>query len=245
MKYSICFSYRDREEHLGIVIPKIHDYLMHQAIEHEFIIAEQNDDKKFRRANLLNEAVKAASGDIVVLHDIDFIPVEGDYWDGESDVYCPVRRVEFKKNDLTDRPLESIPKTYKDAHIAVQDEYYGGVITFVKDAFYKINGFHTGFVGWGHEDDNLGRRIKIYNLSFKRSSKGLFYVLDHKDNFPTNDDDDFNKNKDMAKPINIQKYLKDGISYQTSNIEVITPKHPLVDKWILCTDFDTTYIEEV
>ena len=238
MRYSFCFCYRNREAHMNIVLPRIQAYM---AIDCEFIVVEQNDDKKFRRGNLLNEAVKAASGDIVVLHDIDFYPVEGAYWDGESDIYRPVTEVVFTKNDLTDRPIEDIPRGFFNidpvtVRTNTNPHYYGGVITFKKELFYKIGGYNPYYVGWGHEDDDLGFRIAHYNLTDYKSKDGLFYLLEHPDSTPPKKDPDYINNYRLS--FKHKEYLHMGITNQKSQIEEVKTKHPLVNKWILATGFD-------
>lgn len=236
MKFSICFCYRNREEHLNIAIPKIKEYLTRKGIDHELIVVEQNDNKKFRRANLLNEGARFATGDVLVFHDIDHIPIIGDYWDGETSIYLPIRRTEFKKNDLTTRPVEDIPSGYRHFSTKVDEDYYGGVITFTKEAFYKINGFNPLFVGWGFEDADLRERVAYHKMNTKRSNNGLFFALEHPDSGVGQGDPDLQNNVRIWSQCH--NYLDKGVMNQPSKVEEITPKHSLVDKWILATDFD-------
>lgn len=236
MKYSFCFCYRDREEHLGIVVPRIQEYATTKGLEHEIIVVEQNDTKPFRRGNLLNEAARFATGDILVLHDIDHYPIEGDYWDGASQVYLPIRRVEFRNNDLTPRLLEDIPSGYRHFSKSVDEDYFGGVSTFQRKAFFAINGFNPLFIGWGFEDADLRERIAHGQLTVKRSDNGFFCALNHPDSAPNPNDPALQRN--MGLWHDGQKFVTLGVKNQPSKTEEIIPKHPLVTRWILATDFD-------
>jgi glycosyl transferase family 7 (putative galactosyltransferase) len=232
-KYSFIFCYRNRETHLNIVVPRIRTLYL----DAEIIIVEQNDTKKFRRANLLNEGAKSASGDILVVHDIDYYPHDAvEYYDDRSDVFLPVRRVVFCYNDLTPKPLEEVPGGYRHFKVGVDADFFGGVTTFTKDAFFAINGFSPLYVGWGFEDADLRERIKHYRLSVQRSANNMFSALDHPDSGPTFQDQDFINNIHMSQQW--ARHLDIGVKNQPSHIENITPKHPMVDKWLLASEFD-------
>ena len=41
----------------------------------------------------------------------------------------------------------------------IYEHYFGGVTSFTKAMFVKINGFSNQFWGWGREDDNLRHRV--------------------------------------------------------------------------------------
>ena len=63
MKYSIIITYRDREKHLSQLLPVLQKKF--QDKDYEIIISEQDDDKKFRKNDLYNIAVRDYStGDI-------------------------------------------------------------------------------------------------------------------------------------------------------------------------------------
>lgn len=236
MKYSIIFCYRNREEHLNIVLPRIKEVF--KDTEHEIVVIEQNDKEKFRRSNTLNEGAKVATGDILVFHDIDYYPVNVNYFDEHSDldVFLPVHRVEFVKNDLTPRPIEDIPKGYRTFKDGVDENFYGGVISFKRDAFFAINGFNSLFKGWGFEDENLRRRIQRNKLKVARGYGNLFVALDHKDNCPSTDDEDFRKN--MIICANEEFYDGYGVDTQHAHSRIeIKGKNPYVDRWICASDF--------
>ncbi len=252
MLYSVVFCYRNtsdnlREEQLKKTIPRVRDIITASGHECEIIISEQNDSKKFRRGNLLNEGVRVASGEIVILHDIDYYPEQVTYYDGESDVFLPVKRVEFVTMDLSPRDVNDIPGGYRHFKDSVDNNFYGGVITFKKEFFIRINGFSTEYVGWGFEDMNLRNRIHAFAAGvpgmckIARSPDNLFYALAHPDSGPSQTDPDFVRNIQLAHNAN---YIM-----RTGLIDVHVPvvenssipphlSYLSIDKWIKCSQFE-------
>lgn len=233
MKYSFIFCYRNRETHLNITIPRIRE--LHP--DAEIIVVEQNDTKKFRRANLLNEGARNATGDILILHDIDYYPTDTVvYHDGVSDVYLPVKFVEFVYNSLEPKPLLEVPGGYRHFKDGVDSNFFGAVEVFTREAFFTINGFSPNYVGWGFEDADLRERISHYGLKVTRSQTGKFLALDHPDSGPSFQDQDFLNNIHRAQ--NWQRDLKQGVKTQPVTAERVVPKHKEVDVWVMATDFD-------
>lgn len=241
MKYSFIFCYRDRDTHLKITIPRICELYP----DAEIIVVEQNDKKKFRRANLLNEGAKAATGDILIMHDIDYYPDHVEYWDGKSEVFLPVRYVRFVYNDLSLKPLEEVPGGYRHFINGVDDNFHGGVTTFTRDTFFKINGFSSMFVGWGFEDADLRERIAAAGITPVRAKDNVFLALDHPDSGPAPHDADFNRNIQLATQSHL--YRDKGVKNQPSTVDIgsaMLQNRYVIDKWIQATDFDgPSYIE--
>jgi hypothetical protein len=231
MKKSFIFCYRDRETHLNITIPRIRELYP----DCEIIVVEQNDNEKFRRANLFNIGAQKATGDLLIFHDIDYYPVDVLYYEGDTDVYLPVRRATFTYNDLTPKPLEEVPGGYRHFREAVDDDFFGAVEVFKRDAFFKINGFSTKFVGWGFEDADLRNRIAAHELSVQRGS-GQFLALDHPDSGPSQDDQDFRSNIQLAYQFNPN--YTDGVSTEEADIEEVITHHADVDHWYHVTNFN-------
>lgn len=240
MKYSIIFCYREREKHLAAIIPRIHELFREK--EHEIIVVEQDDDKKFRRANLLNEGAKVATGDVLIFHDIDYYPTdEVEYFNDTSDVYLPVKQVIFVDEKMNPKNLMDVPVYYRHFSQRVDDDFFGGVISFRRDAFFQIGGFSPLFVGWGFEDVDLRYRIEHHKLSVVRASANTFNALPHPDSGPPQNDPDFKSNVYMAH--NWEFYSAHGVSNQPSTVEVIHhPMWPEVDMWVKATGFDTTKV---
>lgn len=237
MKFSIIIPYRDRRAHLDIVIPRLREHFTARGLEHEIIIAEQADNKKFRRGNLRNVGAVYATGDILVFHDVDYYPSDNvTYWNGNADVYLPVKRVIFTYNDLKEKPLHEVPGGYRHFQKSVDDNFFGGAYAFKKEIFFKVNGFSTRFVGWGFEDVDLYNRVTHSGAKLTRSSDGLFYALDHEDSGPPPNDPDFLNNISMAQ--NWAAYQHIGVNDMRCLHMPVASRHDQVDLWIDATDFD-------
>lgn len=209
MKYSIIVCYRNREDHLKKFVPHIREHF--KDLDHEIIIVEQSDLYPFRRGCLLNDGAKRATGDILVLHDVDYLPDSNTtYWaTDQMDVYQPVKRVNFINMDGTARPENDIPSGYRHFSTSVDDNFYGAVTCITKEAFFKINGFNPLYEGWGLEDADLRERIKQANLTVVRGN-GTFSALPHVDSFPGMADQKFQQNTNMFNEW--QKWTQYGVS---------------------------------
>jgi hypothetical protein len=238
MKYSIIFCYRAREKHLRTIIPRIHEVFKDK--NHEIIVVEQDDNFKFRRANLLNEGARVATGDVLIMHDVDYWPTDGlEYYDGKSDVFLPVKKVVFVDEAFKPKNIMDVPAGYRHFKDSVDDNFFGGVTTFTREAFFKINGFSPLFIGWGFEDADLRERIGHHKLSVVRSTTNTFYALPHPDSGPAQDDPDFHNNIHLAH--HSRYYMAHGVDNQESAVEVIrNPIWPDVDMWVKATGFAGT-----
>ena len=74
MKYSIIIPYRDRESHLKILLPKLYKHFSDK--DYEIIISEQNDTKNFKISCVENIGYKHATGDVLIFHQVDYIPTQ-------------------------------------------------------------------------------------------------------------------------------------------------------------------------
>lgn len=199
MKYSIIITYRDREKHLSQLLPVLQKKFYNHF--YEIIIAEQDDDKKFRKNDLYNIAVRDyATGDVLIFHDVDYVPDEkAEYIINDQPVY-PCRRAIFLDKDNKLKPIEDIPKGYQ---LFYRDtgNHSGGVFILTKEMWEEIGGLNPLYVGWGLEDDDTRERLQYHKYSWYRNehSVGTFHVLDHDDNHPGVEDKDFQKNIDIAK----------------------------------------------
>ena len=241
MNVSVIFPYRDRLQHLKTSLPRIHNVLTSQGHHCEIIVVEQKDNRKFRRANLLNEGARVAGGNWIIIHDVDYYPVSDatEYVRDGVDLFLPVRRVEFVRNDLTSRPKSDVPGGYRHFNISVDADFFGGISAFTRDAFYAINGFSSKFVGWGFEDADLRERVQHYNLKFARSDDNLFYALDHDDSGPPPNDTDFHRN------VHLWHVWRDNLTHGLSDFashvqEISCPLDLGISnfRWLEATGFD-------
>jgi len=210
--YSIIIPYRDRQNHIELLMPKLHDKF--DGKDYEIIVAEQNDNKKFRLSSLYNIGFQYCKGDTIIFHDVDYVPGEDVKYEliNNSPTY-PVRRVLFLNEDNRPKNLEDIPSGYRNFYQDVGD-HWGGVFMLSRAHMEAINGFNPLYIGWGKEEEETRKRLTNQNLQCHRQDKGLFYALDHKDNCPPSDDKDFINNH-----ILLEQYSKDKPQVGFSNLE--------------------------
>mgnify|MGYP003328867039 CR=1 FL=1 len=65
----------------------------------------------------------------------------------------------------------------------VDGKYFGGVNSFNREDFRKINGFPSNYWGWGGEDDKLYDRVVECNLTVINPKTGKYKEMEH--NKPT------------------------------------------------------------
>lgn len=146
-KLGICIPYRNRKEHLDILIPKLSAHLNSKGIDHGFYVAHQVDDKLFNRGAMKNIAAKHAfedGCDYIAWHDVDMIPNE------DCDYSYPA-----------EKPVHISTQLSKYNYGMSYPEYFGGVILFTKEQVEKTNGYSNEYWDWGMEDDDLFWRCKL------------------------------------------------------------------------------------
>lgn len=79
-RVAIIIPYRDRKQHLPILLKNLHPFLMKQQIDYGIFIIEQSSDGNFNRAKLFNvgfvEALKLYEWDCFIFHDVDLLPMD-------------------------------------------------------------------------------------------------------------------------------------------------------------------------
>ena len=200
MKYSVIITYRDREKHLSQLLPVLQKKF--QDKDYEIIISEQDDDKKFRKNDLYNIAVRDYStGDVLIFHDVDYVPDnEVTYELNNQEVMYPCRRAIFLDENGKPRDFESIPMGYRGFRNDGGD-HSGGVFMMSRKVWEKIGGLNPLYVGWGLEDDDTRQRVRAWGYEWFRPEPevGTFFVLPHEDNHPGIEDDNYRKNVEVAK----------------------------------------------
>lgn len=86
---AIVVPFRCRGEHLLLFLQHMHPFLKRQQLDYTIFIIEQEGDKPFNRAMLMNvgfkEALKTRQFDCFIFHDIDLLPED------DRNVYsCPL-----------------------------------------------------------------------------------------------------------------------------------------------------------
>ncbi len=169
VKIAIIVPFRDLEKNKPRTaqLNKLVDYMQSYLAGYNykiFVIQQQDDGRKFNRGELLNVGfdISDAEGyNNFIFHDVDLLPSE-----------------ELKYYYIT-RP------TNKPVHIAAvwdrynsNPSYFGGIVSFHRNMFIKINGFPNNFWGWGGEDDELLKRTKKFYNIFK-PTKGSIQDLEN------------------------------------------------------------------
>lgn len=148
-KLSIIIPFRNREEHLKIFLDVIKVKI--NVTEYDIIIVEQDNDKPFNRAKLLNIGfdLKKEESDYFCFHDVDMIPEEADY-------------------SYVTQPTHGFSAIKHLGYKLSANSNYGGVNFFNKEDFIKINGYSNEFWGWGGEDNDLLFRVKSKGFPLHR-----------------------------------------------------------------------------
>ena len=231
MEYSIIISYRDRVEHLTTLLPRLKEIFKNK--KYKIIVAEQDDNDKFQKNSLYNLAVSKSTGDILIFHDVDYIPeINVNYYTDSTTPLYPVRRVLFLGSDNQPRDINDIPGGYRNFINDVGD-HSGGVFVLHKDLFYKMNGLNPYYIGWGKEDDDTRDRLRLLGYTWKRNEEGLFYGLYHTHNYPEDGDVDFINNHTLLSQLKNNLHL----GYKNVNAELEEFKTDDGIKWLKIKNF--------
>ena len=172
--FVIIVPYRDDKKHLRKkhldefikVIPKLFSKLDN---EFKILIVEQNNkDNRFNRGCLLNIGFDICKDNFeyFIFHDVDLIP------NNELIPYYGI----YPSKPIH---LANVWKKY-----GVGGKYFGGVNSFNRKDFMKVNGYPNNYWGWGGEDDELYDRVSDSNLKVFIPNKGKYSEMKH--NKPTN-----------------------------------------------------------
>jgi len=145
-KLAIIVPYRDRQEHLDVFVPHMHEFLKDKGIDYTIFIAEQTDDRPFNYGKLCNVVIKEIGEEYTyfAFHDIDMLPIsdECDYSYPDSPTHL-AKNVEAHNNKLP------------------YPQYFGGVVLINREDFEKANGYSNEYWGYGFEDLDLLHRLQI------------------------------------------------------------------------------------
>jgi len=196
-----------RTKQLNKFLDYYHNYIPNLQI---LIVEQSQSDKKFNRGKLLNIGFKIAienqnfTPDIFIFHDVDLIsPSE-------------IKSVYSRYPEIPTHIASLWTQKYKFS------AFLGGIISFNKEDYIKINGFPNSFYGWGGEDDAMYNRLAINNMNVL-----VPYLKDveiyEEEHEPSKS---INKNKQQNILNDLKNWKKDGInnlSYKV--IDVIELKY--------------------
>lgn len=146
MKYSIIIPYRNRESHLELLLPRLQEVFKDK--DYEIIVSEQNDSNNFNLSNTQNVGAQFSTGDIIVLHQVDYYPTEDVSYEIQDQPILPARKGIFVNMDLTRRDYEDIPGGYRKWEYGIDEDFYGGVVIMKKEHWDFINGLNPLYKGW-------------------------------------------------------------------------------------------------
>ncbi|KAL7056284.1 hypothetical protein AAHC03_020600 [Spirometra sp. Aus1] len=168
---AIILPYRNRHAELFNFLLRMHSFLRKRRTRYVMIVAEQSGQGSFNRAKLFNAVVReirdSAVGyplhgiDCFILHDVDKVPVSN------STVYeCGPAVRQMATALASDFEFEPL---YKD--------FLGAATAFRWEHLETINGASNIFYGWGGEDDDMLRRLRLKHLPIDRASdaEGVFF----------------------------------------------------------------------
>ncbi|XP_068460310.1 beta-1,4-galactosyltransferase 1 [Clinocottus analis] len=156
-KVAIIIPFRKREEHLKFWLYYLHPILQRQQLDYGVYVINQDGDRVFNRAKLLNvgylEALKEDDYDCFVFSDVDLIPM-----DDRNTYRC------------FSQPRHLSVSMDKFGFRLPYNQYFGGVSSMSKEQYLKINGFPNNYWGWGGEDDDIYNRLSSKGMSISRPS---------------------------------------------------------------------------
>ncbi|XP_025096743.1 beta-1,4-galactosyltransferase 1-like isoform X2 [Pomacea canaliculata] len=156
-RVAVVIPYRDREQHLRILVHNLHPMLMRQQLDYAIIVVELAQPTEFNRAMLMNIGAVEALGlwdfQCFIFHDVDLVPEN-------------------------DRNLYSCPEMPRHMSVAVDkfgyklpyQALFGGVTALSREHFYALNGYSNKYFGWGGEDDDMAARVNGNKLKITRYS---------------------------------------------------------------------------
>ena len=156
-KLAIIVPYRDRQDHLDVFVPHMHEFLKDKGIDYTIFIAEQTDDRPFNYGKLCNVVTKEVGKEYTyfAFHDIDMLPISDDcdYSYPDSPTHLATN-VEAHNNKLP------------------YPQYFGGVVLINREDFETANGYSNEYWGYGFEDLDL-----LYRLQRSGAYLEKFYDL--------------------------------------------------------------------
>ena len=166
-RLSIIVPYRNREEHLSLFVPHMEKFLEREEIEFNIFIIEQDNEKPFNRAKLLNVGFDLSKDfDYFAFHDVDMLPLDSDY-------------------SYVDGPTHLASEVEQFSWGLPYDGYFGGVTLFDRESFIKINGYSNDYWGWGAEDDDVLHRCMLMDVDTYRK-ECRYRSLSHERNIERN-----------------------------------------------------------
>ena len=153
---AIVVPYRDRWDHLKLLLHYLLPILKRQQIHFRIFVVEQHGKGSFNKGRIMNaaflEAAKVFDFRCVIFHDVDMVSVD------DRNMYT-----------CADNPKHMSCAIDKFHYVLFYENLVGGVLAFRKDHFKLVNGYSNAYWGWGGEDDEMAERIKDKGLKIHRA----------------------------------------------------------------------------
>jgi len=148
---AVIVPFRSRHFHLKYLLHYLHGILQRQQMRYVIVVAEQNDNDVFNKAQLMNSAFKYVTEnfpeiDCFAFQDVDTL--------SEDD------RILYRCDANPNNVIHLAHRIDKFNYTFCCGMTVGGVLLMRRDQFVKINGFSNQYFGWGAEDDDANFRIK-------------------------------------------------------------------------------------
>lgn len=163
-RLAVIVPFRDREEHLAVLLPTLVQALTAQQIDYRVVVVEQAAGSLFSRARTINvgATIAADTVDYFCFHDVDMYPQQADYG-------CPSQPLRLiKRFSTTFRPRNEIT-----------GYYFSGAIAIRREQFMALNGFDNSFVGFGSQDEDFFLRCLLAGLVPHEDRQGVFGELEN------------------------------------------------------------------
>ena len=205
-KNIIIVPYRNRKEHLDILIrdavPEYEKYLQPFKV----VVVEQNEGKLFNRALMLNIGFNEYrdKSEYYFTHDIDIIPKE-----------------DCVKNIYTKEPL--IKNNTIMGILTSNCNTLGGIIKFDSKTFSKANGLPNNRWGWGVEDKALQNRVEFMNINIEKNIISSRTNPLEAENFSIRDDvNDRHQDKDFGYRTHYEYDIFKNLDAQTKKNRIMS-----------------------
>jgi len=168
----IVVPYRDRAQHLQILVPHLAAFFSRAAKDIggniTVTVVQQEYGLEFNAGLMKNIGYSLCKNicDYVCFHDVDYLPIWVDY--SEPEGFAPIAW--YGSESSTD--ARGVTTTH------ILDYFFGGVVLFRKADFEKVNGYANAYWGWAYEDVDVYNRCLVEDVPLTRR-KGTFQRLPH------------------------------------------------------------------
>jgi hypothetical protein len=159
----VIIPFRGRDDHLNELLPILSKRLIKQNLDYRIAVIEQHKSGPFNPGKIRNVGAKimAEEADYFCFHDVDNIPEIADY-------RCPSQPFRLVSNwSSSGRDVD-----FFDIYAC-----FGGVVSFLKEQFFHVNGYPNNYAGWGWEDNLLFLRVLLAGYAPFEDSQGEFLDL--------------------------------------------------------------------